>query len=233
MDSARWERIQGIFHHISDMPPSQQREYLQMECGGDEALMAELLAMLEEDARGASLLEGDLPHAVQNLFEKPSTPPPEYDFGPYRIIRPLGEGGMGIVYLASREDIGSLVAIKLLREGLLSPDRRQRFAREQKTLARLEHPLIAQIHDADTLEDGTPWFAMEYVEGKPITHYCRERACSVDERLRLFRSVCEAVQYAHRQAIIHRDLKPSNHSGKDRRNREAAGFRHRQAVARP
>ena len=210
MDSSRWECIQEIFHRVSDMPPSEQRDHLHMACGGDEGLLAELSAMLEEDARSASLLEGDLPRAVQNLFEKPPAPPAEHDFGPYRIIRPLGEGGMGIVYLARREDIGNLVAIKLLREGLLSPDRRRRFASEQKTLARLEHPLIARIHDADTLEDGTPWFVMEYVEGKPITDYCRERACSIDERLRLFRSVCEAVQYAHRQTIIHRDLKPSN-----------------------
>ena len=97
---------------------------------------------------------------------------------------------MGIVYLAQREDIGNLVAIKLLGEGWLSLDRRERFAREQKTLARIEHPLIAQIHDAGTLDDGTPWFVMEYVEGRPITDYCREHASSIDERLRLFRSAC-------------------------------------------
>jgi len=210
MDSARWERIQEIFHHVSDAPPSKQRDYLQVECGGDEALMAELLAMLAEDNRTGSLLEDDLPHAMRNLFEKHPAPAVEGDFGRYRIIRPLGEGGMGIVYLAGREDIGSLVAIKLLRDGLLSLDRRSRFAREQKTLAKLVHPLIAQIHDANALDDGTPWFAMEYVEGKPITDYCRERACVIDERLRLFRSVCEAVQYAHGQTIVHRDLKPSN-----------------------
>lgn len=210
MDSARWERIQEIFHQVSDAPPSKQQDYLQVECGGDKALMAELLAMLAEDARAASLLEDDLPHAMKNLFEKHPPPAVDGDFGPYRILRPLGEGGMGIVYLATRDDIGSLVAIKLLRDGLLSPDRRMRFAREQKTLAKLVHPLIAQIHDADTLDDGTPWFAMEYVEGKPITDYCRERACVIDERLRLFRSVCEAVQYAHGQTIVHRDLKPSN-----------------------
>jgi eukaryotic-like serine/threonine-protein kinase len=210
MDSARWERIQEIFHHVSDAPPSRQRDYLQVECGGDEALMAELLAMLAEDNRAVSLLEYVLPHAMKNLFEKHPAPALEGDFGPYRILRPLGEGGMGIVYLARHEDMGSLAAIKLLRDGMLSPDRRSRFAREKKTLAKLVHPLIAQIHDADTLDDGTPWFAMEYVEGKPITDYCRERACVIDERLRLFRSVCEAVQYAHGQTIVHRDLKPSN-----------------------
>ncbi len=210
MDSARWERIQEIFHRVSDLPASEQPDHLLEACGGDEALVADLKAMLSEDARGKSILDGGLSPIAQTLLDRPHTLFAENAFGPYRIIKPLGEGGMGVVYLAKREDIGSLVAVKLLRDGLLSPDRRQRFATEQKTLARLQHPLIAQIHDAGTLDDGTPWFVMEYVEGKPITEYCREGARSIDERLRLFRSVCEAVQYAHQQTIVHRDLKPSN-----------------------
>src|SRR5438132_3512428 len=117
---------------------------------------------------------------------------------------------MGVVYLAEREDLGSVAAIKILRDAWLSPDRRERFASEQRTLAQLNHPSIARLYDADTLPDGTPWFVMEYVEGLPITEYCRRRESTVEERLRLFRSVCEAVQYAHEQAVIHRDLKPSN-----------------------
>jgi serine/threonine protein kinase/tetratricopeptide (TPR) repeat protein len=210
MDSARWERIQETFHRVSDMPLSERQDYLRVTCAGDDALMAEILAMLEEDRPGGSILDEGLPPITPTLVKRPPTPPADEDFGPYRIISLLGEGGMGIVYLARREDFDSMVAIKLLRDGWLSPDRRQRFAREQQTLARLEHPLIARIHDADTLDDGTPWFAMDYVEGKPITDYCRHAACSIDERLRLFRSVCEAVRYAHGQTIIHRDLKPSN-----------------------
>ena len=210
MDPARWERIQEIFHEVSDLPASEQEQRLRAACEGDEALLVELQAMLQQDSQDRSLLDAGLPPVAHALLQTGSTLSAEKDFGPYRIVRPLGEGGMGIVYLARREDIGSLVAIKLLRDGLLSPDRRQRFASEQKTLARLEHPLIAQIHDAGTLDDGTPWFVMEYVEGQPITDYCRHRASSIVERLRLFRSVCEAVQFAHRQAIIHRDLKPSN-----------------------
>jgi len=210
MDSARWERIQEIFHHVADLPAAEQQRQLRETCGGDEALMAELLAMLAGDGRGESMIDKGLSPVAQTLLERPHTLSAENALGPYRIVRLLGEGGMGSVYLARRDDIGSLVAIKLLRDGLLSPDRRQRFASEQKTLARLQHPLIAQIHDAGTLEDGTPWFVMEYVEGQPITDYCRERACTIDQRLRLFRAVCEAVQYAHRQTIIHRDLKPSN-----------------------
>ena len=125
-------------------------------------------------------------------------------------MRLLGEGGMGVVYLAERRDLGTQVAVKVLRDAWLSPARRERFASEQRTLAQLNHPLIARLYDADTLDDGTPWFVMEYVDGIPLTHYCRKHECSVEQRLQLFRSVCEAVQHAHGHAVIHRDLKPSN-----------------------
>src|SRR6185312_10204178 len=111
---------------------------------------------------------------------------------------------------ARRDDLGSDAAIKILRDAWLSPARRDRFASEQRTLAQLNHPLIARLYDADTLPDGTPWFVMEYVDGVPLTDYCRDHASSMPDRLRLFRNVCEAVQHAHGQAIIHRDLKPSN-----------------------
>jgi serine/threonine-protein kinase len=136
-------------------------------------------------------------------------------FGPYRIRRVLGEGGMGVVYLAEREDLHSVAALKILRDASLSPSRRDRFAAEQRTLAQLHHPAIAQLYDADTLPDGTPWFVMEYVEGVPLTEYCRARQTSLRGRLILFRGVCEAVQHAHRQAVIHRDIKPSNLLVKD------------------
>lgn len=117
---------------------------------------------------------------------------------------------MGVVYLAEREDLGNRVAIKILRDASLSPARRERFASEQRTLAQLNHPFIARLYDADTLADGTPWFVMEYVEGDPLTEYCAKHESSAQERLQLFRAVCEAVQYAHGHAVIHRDLKPSN-----------------------
>ena len=117
---------------------------------------------------------------------------------------------MGIVYLAERADLGSQVAIKVLRDAWLSPARRARFATEQRTLAQLNHPLIARLYDADTSSDGTPFFAMEYVEGVPLSEYCRQHGRSLETRLRLFREVCESVIYAHQHTVIHRDLKPSN-----------------------
>jgi eukaryotic-like serine/threonine-protein kinase len=211
MDSTRWEQIQTLFHEVADLPEPEQRAFLKAACHDDDGLVAEVLALVEEDARGASLLDHDLAHVAHQVLDGaiPSSLPFK-EFGPYRIREALGEGGMGVVYLAERVDLGSLVAIKLLRDAWLSPARRERFASEQRTLAQLNHPSIARLYDAHTLDDGTPWFVMEYVEGIPLTEYCRAHACSIEERLQLFRAVCEAVQYAHQHAVIHRDLKPSN-----------------------
>ncbi|MGA2216081.1 MAG: serine/threonine-protein kinase [Bryobacteraceae bacterium] len=210
MDTARLKRIQSLFLEAAELPDTERRPFLETACDDDGALRDEVLAMLQEDARGGSLLDGDLSQVARNLLsEFPDSHLPK-ELGPYRLLRMLGEGGMGVVFLAERGDLGSLVAIKILRDAWLSPARRERFATEQRTLAQLNHPSIARLYDADTLPDGTPWFVMEYVEGVTITEYCRAQSASIEQRLRLFRSVCEAVQYAHGHAIIHRDLKPSN-----------------------
>ncbi len=211
MDATRWERIQALFHEVADLPGPAQRAFLEVECRDDPALMAEVLGLLEEDARGDSLLDRNVAHVAGQVLEQ-GIPPAllDQDFGPYRMKQVLGEGGMGVVYLAEREDLGSVAAIKILRDAWLSPDRRERFASEQRTLAQLNHPSIARLYDASTLPDGTPWFVMEYVEGVPLTQFCEEHASSIPERLRLFRAVCEAVEHAHRHLIVHRDLKPSN-----------------------
>jgi len=211
MDAARWERIQALFHEVADLARPAQRAFLEAECPGDPALMEEVLALLEEDARSDSLLDRDAAYVAGQVLEE-GIPPALLDqlFGPYRMKRLLGQGGMGVVYLAEREDLGSVAAIKILRDAWLSPDRRERFTSEQRTLAQLNHPAIARLYDADTLPDGTPWFVMEYVEGVPLTQFCDEHASSIPERLHLFRAVCEAVEHAHRHLIVHRDLKPSN-----------------------
>jgi len=218
MDSGRWEKIQGLFHEAAVLPEREWRTFLEGHCGGDAVLVSEVIALLDEDARGDSLLDGDVAHAANDILEQgvvASTSLPFTQFGPYRIERTLGEGGMGVVYLAAREDLGNRVAIKILRDAWLSPARRERFASEQRTLAQLNHSSIARLYDADTSPDGTPFFVMEYVEGEPLTTYCARRGCSIEARLRLFRGVCEAVLYAHQRAIIHRDLKPSNILVKD------------------
>src|SRR5580692_6318291 len=211
MDSSRWQKVQSLFHEAADLPESQRHDFLEAKCDRDPALLNEVLMLLQEDSRGGSLLDRDIAHVAHDVFHDPTADSqPFKEFGPYRIIKMLGEGGMGVVYLAEREDLGSQVAIKILRDAWLSPARRARFAAEQRTLAQLNHPSIARLYDADTSPDGTPFFVMEYVEGIPLTNYCRQHHCAVPERLRLFRDVCEAVLYAHQHAVIHRDLKPSN-----------------------
>ncbi|MEO8451545.1 MAG: serine/threonine-protein kinase, partial [Gemmatimonadota bacterium] len=211
MDRARWERIQALFHDAADLPDSARRAFLEKHCSDDPSLASDVLSMLEEDAHGESLLERGAAPVAHALLDQAFLPALALEhFGPYRITAPLGEGGMGVVYLAERSDLGSLAAIKILRDAWLSPARRDRFAAEQRTLAQLNHPSIARLYDANTLPDGTPWFVMEYVEGVPLTKYCADRVSGVPERLRLFRSVCEAVEHAHGHAVIHRDLKPSN-----------------------
>jgi serine/threonine-protein kinase len=173
--------------------------------------------LLERDLLDAGIL-GAAPELAEHLDVEPlsdplaaaAVPAAGDVIGSYRLLSLLGRGGMGVVYLAEREDLHSLAAIKFLRDAKLSPHRRERFLQEQRILARLNHPLISRLYDAGTLSDGTPYFVMEYVDGLPVTTFCERRGLSLLQRLRLFRQVCEAVQYAHRQALIHRDLKPSN-----------------------
>lgn len=211
MKPERWERIQQLFHRAAELPETDRAAFIEKESGGDAALESEVFSLLEADAQQA-LIDRTLADVAGGVLDHASHQQsvPEQEFGPWRIASILGEGGMGVVYLAERSDLGSRAAIKILRDAWLSPLRRERFAAEQRTLAQLSHPSIAALHDAGTLPEGTPWFVMEYVEGVPITTHCIEHNCSIEQRLKLFRDVCEAVQHAHSHLVIHRDLKPSN-----------------------
>jgi serine/threonine-protein kinase len=209
MERERWQRAQELFHAALERSAETRDAFLRDACGADDALRASVSALLRGDAASAPL-DRPLAELAGAVLRGAPDALPALSFGPYRALRVLGEGGMGVVYLAERADLGSRAAIKVLRDAWLSPARRDRFLFEQRTLAQLSHPAIAQLHDADTLPDGTPWFAMEYVDGEPLTDYCRAHATSLEGRLELFRSVCAAVQHAHAHAVIHRDLKPSN-----------------------
>jgi eukaryotic-like serine/threonine-protein kinase len=210
MDRARWDLVQSLFHQAADLSTAAQQEFLGSACGDDGTLSDEVRRMLEQDAHPASVLDRDLASAAGTIAGADAVAMAGQRFGPYRLVRVLGEGGAGVVYLGKRSDAGSIAAIKILRDAWLSPARRERFATEQRILARLNHSSIARLYDADTLPDGTPWFAMEYVEGVPLTDDCRSHAASLAERLALFLALCDVVQYAHRQMVVHRDLKPSN-----------------------
>lgn len=211
MEPDRWERIQDLFHEAADLPDKQRKEFLDANCFSDPALLSEVLALLGADAKPAAVLGKSVSDIAGEVMTGGANPAiPSHEFGPYHVTGVLGEGGMGVVYLAERTDLGSRAAVKILRDAWLSPARRERFAAEQRTLAQLEHPSIARLYDSGTLSEGTPWFVMEYVEGTPITEYCKRQKCSLRERLVLFRQICDAVQFAHANLVIHRDLKPSN-----------------------
>jgi eukaryotic-like serine/threonine-protein kinase len=215
MEKERWSTVEGIFSRAIELPPEwsgdRRRQAVLELCGGDGEIFAEVEELLEEDARANPLLDGGLDRAARTVLDLGRLPSMvERQLGPYRVLRLLGEGGMGVVYLAERTDIGGKVAIKLLRDAWLSPMRRQRFEIEQHTLAQLNHPSIARIYDANSLEDGTPWFVMEFAEGLPLGEHLKTHSATMHAMLELFRRICDAVEYAHNHAIIHRDLKPSN-----------------------
>ena len=152
---------------------------------------------------------------AENPERKPSIPrhrtAGDDDFGRYRILSPLGEGGMGTVYLAEQlEPIHRRVALKVVKLGMDTAQVLARFNNERQALAMMDHPNIAQIFDAGATTKGRPYFVMEYIEGAPITQYCDRKRMATRERLALFLAVCRAVQHAHQKGVIHRDLKPSN-----------------------
>jgi serine/threonine-protein kinase len=202
-----WAQVQSIFHEALSRPAEARDLFLAEACLGDAALEAEvrsLLAAHEDD--GMIALIDDTP-GTPRLFGL------ENDrIGPYRILRPLGQGGMGMVFLATREehDVSQTVALKLLRADFVDPGVIERFRAERRILARLEHPGIARLITAGATEAGQPFFAMEFVEGTSLLDHCRRNRCTLDERLALFLEVCDAVEYAHQQLVVHRDLKPGN-----------------------
>ena len=203
-----WQRRQELFHELNELPDAARRARL-AEIAAEDAALGHDLEMLLDASADASVAES-VGFAVDALLAGPDLEDGTV-FDAYRITGFIGCGGMGSVYRAMRDDTGQEVAVKVLTVVGTSTVDFERFANEQRTLAQLNHPFIAHLYDADTFEDGTPWFAMEYVRGGlPITDYCRQHALPIEQRLRLFAAVCQAVQHAHVQAILHRDLKPSN-----------------------
>jgi eukaryotic-like serine/threonine-protein kinase len=196
----RRAQIEELFEAALEHSEADRSEWLEAECAGDAELLAEVQALLAAH------------ELADQLFAEPKESPPGGRLGPYRILRELGRGGMGVVYLAERADgqFQRRVAIKLVGTTDADDPVHQRFLAERQILAGLDHPNIARLLDGGITEDGRPYLALEYVEGLPITTYCDRHRLSIEERLRLFVDVCEAVQHAHQNLVIHRDLKPSN-----------------------
>lgn len=211
MNAERWARVRDLFTAALDEPPGARRSaFLDRACGGDRELRAEAEAMLAADARSGSVLEATPGGLAAAVLLDPGEVPRARRIGPYRVLRELGRGGMGTVYLAEREDVAKRVALKIVRGGLADPVSLSRFLRERRVLARLAHPNIASLVDAGVADDGTPWFAMEYVDGETLLEHADRHRLAVSDRLALFLEVCAAVSYAHRNLVVHRDVKPSN-----------------------
>ncbi|HEY8994118.1 MAG TPA: serine/threonine-protein kinase, partial [Lacunisphaera sp.] len=200
-------RDDDIFAEALELPPSKRKVFLDSACANDLILRARIEALLLGHEAAKSFLE-------QPLIARPAPAAEEKAgarIGPYTLIRRLGEGGCGVVWLAEQTSpIQRRVALKVIKLGLDTRSIIARFAAERQALALMTHPDIARVYDAGATDAGRPYFVMEYVEGLPITRFCDEHSLAMDARLELFSRVCLALQHAHQKGIIHRDLKPSN-----------------------
>jgi serine/threonine protein kinase len=205
----RWQQIEAVFEQTLELPAEKRSGFLKHRCGGDQQLRREVESLLDSHARAGNFIDNRT-HFYQE-FDEADVPLPQL-IGPYRIVRELGRGGMGAVYLAERADeqYQKQVAIKLIKRGMDTDSVLRHFRNERQILAGFDHPNIARLFDGGTTEDGLPYFVMEYIEGLPIDEYCNKHTLALPEYLRLFREVCAAVTYAHRHLVIHRDIKRTN-----------------------
>jgi serine/threonine protein kinase/Tol biopolymer transport system component/tetratricopeptide (TPR) repeat protein len=214
MTPERWKKVEEVFEAALERSPEERRGYLAEVCAGDEALRGQVETLIASYEAAGSFIEAPAiaPDSARTLIDENSPAMVGRRVGSYKLVREIGRGGMGSVYLAVRADdeFQKRVAIKLIKRGMDTDFIIRRFRNERQILASLDHPYIARLLDGGTTEDGLPYFVMEYVEGQPIHFYCDAQRLSVQERLKLFVKVCSAVHYAHQNLIIHRDLKPSN-----------------------
>ncbi len=226
MSPERWQQIETLLDEALPMSSQERAALLERACAGDATLQRHVEALLaSHDEAEAEAFLAAAPHlaagqlligaALQGMdvaAERDADLEAGQTLGAYHILRPLGRGGMGTVYLAERADgqFHKHVALKVVKRGMDTDEILLRFRYEREILARLEHPNIARLLDAGVTDDGRPYFAMEYVEGEALDAHCDRNALSIKDRLALFQTVCEAVRYAHRNLVVHRDLKPSN-----------------------
>jgi serine/threonine protein kinase/tetratricopeptide (TPR) repeat protein len=201
----KWGQIKELLGSALEREPAERGSFVRQACGADHALRAELEALLAAYDSGKTM--EPLPSRSRDPSEDAGK-----KIGTYQVIRQIGVGGMGAVYLAVRADdtFNKKVAIKLVQTGIDSQEILQRFRHERQILATLDHPNIAKLLDGGTTEQGLPYFVMDYVEGRRIDEYCESHKLQISERIRLFRDICSAVQYVHQNLVVHRDLKPSN-----------------------
>jgi eukaryotic-like serine/threonine-protein kinase len=209
----RWDEADRLFDEALQLPAGERAAWIEQACGGNAALRAQVESLLRADASAERFLELDALRCAATLVDRAETGAvAELRIGPYRVLRELAHGGMGVVYLAERCDgqFEQEVALKLIKRGMDSDEIHRRFLAERQILAQLNHPHIARLLDGGVTAEGQPWFAIEYVDGSPITEHCESHGLDPEARLRLFLDVCDAVGHAHQNLVVHRDLKPSN-----------------------
>ena len=209
----RWKEVEAVFERVLEVPANERSAVLRRTCAGDGELCREVESLLESHGRAGTFFDNAEHFLSQESFEEnASILVPGQTIDRYRIIREIGRGGMGAVFLAERADaeFEKQVAIKLIKRGMDSESVLRHFRNERQILASFDHPNIARLFDGGTTESGLPYFVMEYVEGLPLDDYCNKHMLSVHERLKLFREACAAVSYAHRHLVIHRDIKRTN-----------------------
>ena len=212
MATERWEKIEQLYHSALEQESSQRRSFISQACGGDESLEREILSLIDQEESTANFLEEPALEVAAKVLasSEPLARSQPAAIGRYRIIRILGEGGMGTVYEAEQDEPHRVVALKIIKFGLANPVRVRRFRQERQILAGLAHPGIARLLDGGYTESGAPYLVMEYVEGQTITQWCDKRNLNLPARLRLFQKLCDAVEFAHQHLVVHRDLKPAN-----------------------
>jgi eukaryotic-like serine/threonine-protein kinase len=210
--SARWQKIEEVFYAALDVAPEARPDFLRQACGSNLELLQEVQSLIDSSEKTVG---GFVRQAVLQVARQQTAALERSGkrVGAYQLVRVIGEGGMGTVYLATRADetYRQQVAIKLMHPGFgPSQGMLLRFSAERQILANLNHPNIARLLDGGMTGDGVPYLVMEYVDGIPIDAYCRQNQLSIPDRLQLFRAVCSAVEYAHKHLVIHRDIKPAN-----------------------
>jgi serine/threonine protein kinase/tetratricopeptide (TPR) repeat protein len=213
MTPERWQHVKAVFQAAAEHRPGERRAYLDQACAGDSDLRRQVEALLVSHEQAPSFLEAPVFElAALAASAGPSDSMVGRRIGPYQVVREIGRGGMGTVYLARRADdqYEKQVAIKVVKRGMDTDAVLRRFRTERQILAHLDHPNIATLLDAGMTDDGRSYVIMDYVDGVRLDVYCETRRLPIAERLTLFLSVCSAVQYAHEHHIVHRDIKPSN-----------------------
>lgn len=217
MDTQRWQLIAAIFDEAVEAPAPARAALLEKLCAGDAEVRREVEVLLAADAAAAGFDRGvdsarNLAAAEWAQGDESESVQAGERIGPWQVLRELGRGGMGVVWLAERADgqFEQRAALKLIKRGMDSEAVIARFLRERQILARLEHPHIARLLDGGIATDGRPYFAMEYIDGQPLLRYCAEQSIKLEERIKIFLDICAAVQFAHGQLVVHRDIKPSN-----------------------